>query len=193
MSQRVVLVTPSCDVLPGLVVTGVVTGGVVVAGVVVTGVVACDEDELDPVPPDPPLLPVLADADGDADGDELVGLAVEVVLVAGVVLVVAVFAPAVSNGSRVRLVGAGRGVEDACDLWVTGDGVVDVPPGAGGAAMSALARWPCRTNGTATIAAMITTASGQRRRSMRSRFRELILWPPCWRPSRRPRADRCLR
>ncbi len=181
---------PWCDVVPGLVVTGVVAGGVVVAGVVVVGVAVSDEDGLDAAPLDEPLVPVLA-----ADGDELVVLVPDVaaddVGVVEVELVGFAFVTlAASNGSRVRLVGAVRCPEDVWG-WLAGDDVVDVPLAAGGGAMSALARWPCSRKGTATIAAMIKTASGQSRRSMRSRFRDFILWPPWFRrPSSRPSVDR---
>ncbi len=168
MCQLVAFLEPRCDVLSGLVVTGVVTG-VVVAGVVVTGVVGAD-DELDAAPLDAAPRPVLADGDGED--------AALVVLVVAAVVEVVLLTLAASNGSRVWLVGVVRCPEEGLEWWVAGDDVVEVPPAAGGAAMSALARWPCNTNGTATMATMITIASGQRRRSKRSRFRDFILWPP---------------
>jgi hypothetical protein len=115
MSQLVVFVEPWSDAWPELVVTGVVTGDVVVAGVVATGDAACDEDELDPALLEE-LLPVLADADaddGDEDEDEELPVVLGVDVVAVVELVELVFAPLVSNGSRVRLVGTVRCAEDA--------------------------------------------------------------------------------
>ena len=173
MFQLTVFFESWCDVVLGL----VVTGAGVVAGAVVTGGAVADEDELEAAPPLAAPTPVLADGDGDALV-VLVAAVVDVELVEVVLLTLAA-----SNGSRVWLVGVVRCPEAAWEWWVAGADVVVVAPAAGGAAMSALALWPCNTNGTATMAAMITTASGQRRRSKRSRFRDFILWPPLSQPS----------
>jgi hypothetical protein len=187
--------------VPELVVAGVVAGDVVVAGVVVTGVVVSDADELEAAPVDGLVMAGPADEDDDDGGESLVpAVVVDGATVVDVELVeVVVVTLAASNGSRLRLVGVVGRREDAWPLWLADDDVVDddvvgVPLGTGGAAISALARWPCSRNGTATIAATITTASGQSRRSKRSRLRDFILWPPWFRrPSIRPSVDRCSR
>jgi hypothetical protein len=192
MSQLVGFDAPPPEWVPGVVVAGALTAGVVVAGVVVTGELAADEED-EPAPLDVPVTTVLLAGEDDAEG-LLVALVAAVVAAVVWVVGVTFAAAAALNGSRVWLVGAVRWAAARWDWPGVDAGVVGVPLEAGGAAMSALALWPCSRNGTATIAATITTASGQSRRSKRSRFRDFILWPPCFRPpSTRPNVDRWLR
>src|SRR5579875_2326551 len=155
----------------------VATGGVGVD--VVADVDTAAPDALEEPTPPPERPPVLVE-----EGDDLV---VAPDPVEEVVVCVCLCTAAAWKGSRVLLVGATG--------WCRVLGVGAAPAGdpgcaltGGGGAMSAFARWLCSTNGTATIAATITIASGQRRRSKRSRWRDFIL---CSRlPLTRPRAGR---